>query len=66
MVEPIINVLGSAIDTLPAACRYVFVLGAVEGLNTPETAACLDLTEETAKIGSIAGRPAQFLGFFSR
>ncbi len=43
-------VLESAIDALPKSYRTVFVLREVEGMSTAETAAALDLTEETVKI----------------
>jgi RNA polymerase sigma-70 factor, ECF subfamily len=43
------RVLESAIDTLPAVFRAVFMLREVEGLSTAETAACLDIPEQTAK-----------------
>jgi RNA polymerase sigma-70 factor (ECF subfamily) len=39
----------TAIDTLPARYRTVFVLRDVEGLDTAETAACLDVPEATVK-----------------
>lgn len=41
--------LDAAIDTLPDAFRAVFVLREVEELSTAETAALLDLREETVK-----------------
>jgi RNA polymerase sigma-70 factor (ECF subfamily) len=39
----------TAIDALPARYRTVFVLRDVEGLDTAETAACLDVPEATVK-----------------
>jgi RNA polymerase sigma-70 factor, ECF subfamily len=39
----------AAIDALPAHYRAVFVMRAVEGMSTAESAECLDITEETAK-----------------
>lgn len=42
-------VLERAVDALPEIFRAVFVLRTVEGLNVAETAACLELTEETVK-----------------
>jgi RNA polymerase sigma-70 factor (ECF subfamily) len=39
----------SAIDALPDHYRAVFVMRAVEGMSTAESAECLDITEETAK-----------------
>src|SRR5205085_3619903 len=38
--------LEQAVDTLTVPNRMVFVLRAVEGLSTAETAACLDISEE--------------------
>lgn len=43
------KVLETAIDALPRAYRAVFVLREMEALSTAETAACLDVTEETVK-----------------
>ena len=42
-------VLESLIDRLPEAFRVVFVMREVEGLSTAETAACLEINEETVK-----------------
>jgi RNA polymerase sigma-70 factor (ECF subfamily) len=42
-------VLERAIDALPEIYRLVFVLRAVEGLATAETAACLDIGAEAVK-----------------
>jgi RNA polymerase sigma-70 factor (ECF subfamily) len=39
----------SAIEALPEHYRAVFVMRAVEGMSTAESADCLDITEETAK-----------------
>jgi RNA polymerase sigma-70 factor (ECF subfamily) len=39
----------SAIETLPEHYRTVFVMRAVEGMSTAESAECLDISEETAK-----------------
>ena len=39
----------SAIEALPEHYRAVFVMRAVEGMSTAESAECLDITEETAK-----------------
>ena len=39
----------SAIEALPEHYRAVFVMRAVEGMSTAESAACLDITEETTK-----------------
>jgi RNA polymerase sigma-70 factor (ECF subfamily) len=38
------------VDTLPEIYRSVFVLRDVEEMSTAETAACLGITEETARI----------------
>jgi RNA polymerase sigma-70 factor (ECF subfamily) len=42
-------VLESLIGQLPEPFRLVFVMREVEGLSTAETAACLDINEETVK-----------------
>jgi RNA polymerase sigma-70 factor (ECF subfamily) len=42
--------LEAAIDTLPETYRTVFMLREIEGLNTAETAECLDLSEEAVKV----------------
>lgn len=42
-------VLEKAVDALPESYRSVFVLRAVEELSVAETAACLNLSEETVK-----------------
>ena len=42
-------VLESLIEQLPDQFRMVFVMREVEGLSTAETAACLDINEETVK-----------------
>jgi RNA polymerase sigma-70 factor (ECF subfamily) len=41
--------LEAAIGALPEVYRSVFMLRDVEGLSTAETAACLEITEPTAK-----------------
>jgi RNA polymerase sigma-70 factor (ECF subfamily) len=43
------TLLETAIRALPEAYRSVFVLREVEALSTAETAACLEVTEETVK-----------------
>ena len=43
------GLLESAIEALPEHYRSVFVMREVEEMSTMETAACLDLTEETVK-----------------
>jgi RNA polymerase sigma-70 factor (ECF subfamily) len=42
-------VLESLIERLPEPFRLVFVMREVEGLSTAETAACLDINEDTVK-----------------
>jgi RNA polymerase sigma-70 factor (ECF subfamily) len=42
-------VLESLIEELPDTFRMVFVMREVEGLSTAETAACLEINEETVK-----------------
>jgi RNA polymerase sigma-70 factor (ECF subfamily) len=42
-------VLESLIEELPESFRTVFVMREVEGLSTAETAACLEINEETVK-----------------
>ena len=42
-------VLESLIEQLPEPFRVVFVMREVEGLSTAETAACLEINEETVK-----------------
>jgi RNA polymerase sigma-70 factor (ECF subfamily) len=43
------GLLESAIESLPARYRSVFVLREVEALSTAETAACLEITAEAVK-----------------
>ena len=43
------GLIDSAIEALPEHYRAVFVMRAVEGMSTAESAECLDITEETAK-----------------
>jgi RNA polymerase sigma-70 factor (ECF subfamily) len=43
------ELLEEAVDALPDIYRAAFMLRDVEGLSTSETAACLDITEQTAK-----------------
>ncbi len=43
------RLLAEAIDVLPARYRAVYMLREVEGLDTREAAACLDLPEATVK-----------------
>lgn len=42
-------VLESLIEQLPEPFRVVFVMREVEGLSTTETAACLQINEDTVK-----------------
>jgi RNA polymerase sigma-70 factor, ECF subfamily len=49
MAGEIRELLEKAIDALPDAYRSVFVLREIEHLSTAETAACLEVTEETVK-----------------
>ena len=42
-------VLESLLEELPEQFRVVFVMREVEGLSTAETAACLEINEETVK-----------------
>jgi len=42
-------VLESLIGQLPEPFRLVFVMREVEGLSTAETAACLEINEDTVK-----------------
>lgn len=41
--------LDGALDALPESFRTVFVLRAIEEMSTAETAACLDIPEDTVK-----------------
>jgi RNA polymerase sigma-70 factor (ECF subfamily) len=43
------GLLETAIETLPMHYRVVFVMRSVELMNTADTAACLDLSEEAVK-----------------
>lgn len=49
-VQELRSVLTGAVDALPAELRSVFMLRAVEGLDTRETAECLELTEGNVKV----------------
>ena len=44
------DILEKAIEALPPSFREVFVLRAVEEMNTAEVAECLDLSEENVKV----------------
>jgi len=48
-VQELRTLLESEIDALPDSYREVFILREVEGLNTAETAECLELGEEAVK-----------------
>lgn len=48
--EQIRQLLEAAVDQLPDAYRSVFVMRAVNGMTTAETAQCLGLTDENVKI----------------
>ncbi|MES2790817.1 MAG: RNA polymerase sigma factor [Planctomycetota bacterium] len=43
-------ILARAVDELPDDLRTVFAMRMIEGLNTDETAACLDLTAANVKV----------------
>ncbi len=51
-----VSFLEQAVDALPDTYRCVFVLREVESMNTAETAACLDLTEEAVKVRLLRAR----------
>jgi RNA polymerase sigma-70 factor (ECF subfamily) len=44
------TILASAVEVLPVELRTVFMLRLVEGLDTQETAECLELTEANVKV----------------
>jgi len=48
--------LDQAVDALPDIYRSVFVLREIETMSTAETAACLDLTEDTVKVRLLRAR----------
>jgi RNA polymerase sigma-70 factor, ECF subfamily len=50
--------LEQAVDALPDIYRSVFVLREIEAMSTTETAACLDLTEDTVKVRLLRARQA--------
>lgn len=50
MDREMIRALEAAIDGLPEIYRTVLVLREVEGASTAETAAVLDISEETVKV----------------
>lgn len=43
-------ILTRAVDELPDDLRTVFAMRLIEGLDTSETASCLDLTEANVKV----------------
>jgi RNA polymerase sigma-70 factor (ECF subfamily) len=51
-----VSFLEQAVDALPDTYRCVFVLREIENMNTAETAACLDLSEQTVKIRLLRAR----------
>ena len=51
-----VSFLEQAVDALPEKYRCVFVLRDIEEMSTGETAACLDITEETVKIRLLRAR----------
>ena len=50
------SLLEIAVDSLPDLYRTVFVLRNIENLSTAETAACMDVTEETVKVRLLRAR----------
>lgn len=56
MARSVATMLEGAVDSLPETYRSVFVLRAVEGLDTAETAHCLELSEEAVKVRLHRGR----------
>jgi RNA polymerase sigma-70 factor (ECF subfamily) len=48
--------LESAVDALPPIYRVVFMLREIEGLSTAETAACLEIQQETVKTRLLRAR----------
>ena len=51
-----VALLERAVDALPELYRCVFMLREIEQMSTGETAACLNLTEETVKIRLLRAR----------
>ena len=49
-VKELSGILTAAVDELPADLRTVFALRMIEGLDTSETADCLELTEANVKV----------------
>lgn len=58
--------LEAAVDTLPDGHREVFVLREIEGLNTSETADCLDVSEDVVKTRLSRARAALRRELFER
>ena len=56
MREDLRRLIEQAIDELPAPCRSVFMLRAVEGLSVDETAASLGISEANTKIRMLRAR----------
>ena len=60
------NILEAEIDELPDGCREVFVLRAVEGLSTEETADALGIGEEAVRTRLSRARSALRRGLLER
>jgi len=60
------TLLESAVDALPDGAREVFVLRAVEGLSTAETAECLGVSEDVIKTRLSRARAALRRDLFER
>jgi RNA polymerase sigma-70 factor (ECF subfamily) len=56
MSNSVATMLEAAVDSLPEAYRSVFMLRAIEGLSTADTAECLQLSEEAVKVRLHRGR----------
>jgi RNA polymerase sigma-70 factor (ECF subfamily) len=56
MARSVATMLEGAVDALPDAYRSVFMLREIEGLDTAETAECLQLTEDAVKVRLHRGR----------
>ncbi|HZS54113.1 MAG TPA: RNA polymerase sigma factor [Bryobacteraceae bacterium] len=51
-----VSLLERAVEALPELYRCVFILREIENMSTAETAACLELTEETVKVRLLRAR----------
>ncbi len=58
--------LEAAVDKLPDNFRAVFVTREIEGMNTAETAECLEITEENVKTRLFRAREIMRGELFSR